>query len=326
MNRQRMAHAHSVTHSQEDEDRAIAAAIGASLGGAAVEAPAAAGDTMSWMGGGGGGGGDASGGGEGGGELAQHQFLDLAKQRDWARVRGALEANPGLVNACVSGRWSALHQAADADSIDASRMLLQYGADPLALNRDGQTPRELASLDELAGVLRAAELQASAEPAPERTWSPGAGQSAPRGGVAQRDEVICVGDVHGHLDKLTALWRELVAALGADAVAQARVVFLGDYCDRGPDTKGVIQWLLELQAAREARLALFCVLKQVLRSQPRSLCRAPTAAGTATLALPRHHCRSRCTSRSTHVTLSVSCRRPRHRRSCHPAGNKRFPP
>ena len=36
---------------QEDEDRAIAAGIGASLGGAAVEAPAAVGDT--WMGGGG---------------------------------------------------------------------------------------------------------------------------------------------------------------------------------------------------------------------------------------------------------------------------------
>ena len=35
----------------------------------------------------------------------------------------------------------------------------------------------------------------------------------------------------------------------------ATVVFLGDYCDRGPDTRGVLEWLVALYAQREAARA-----------------------------------------------------------------------
>lgn len=52
---------------------------------------------------------------------------------------------------------------------------------------------------------------------------------------------IAVGDIHGCSKALQAL---------LDAIAPSRedrLVFLGDYVDRGPDSKGVIQCLLELQ-------------------------------------------------------------------------------
>ena len=44
----------------------------------------------------------------------QHVFLDAAKAREWATVRHTLEGTPELINVQPAGRWSALHQAAEA--------------------------------------------------------------------------------------------------------------------------------------------------------------------------------------------------------------------
>jgi serine/threonine protein phosphatase 1 len=55
--------------------------------------------------------------------------------------------------------------------------------------------------------------------------------------------VYAVGDIHGRLDLLTQLLGqigEMEAALPAD---RAILVFLGDYIDRGPDSRGVIELL-----------------------------------------------------------------------------------
>ena len=60
-----------------------------------------------------------------------------------------------------------------------------------------------------------------------------------------------VGDLHGNLTEAKALWAALKHHLGDDDVEQATVVFLGDYCDRGPDTRGVIDWLISLRRDRE---------------------------------------------------------------------------
>jgi len=68
--------------------------------------------------------------------------------------------------------------------------------------------------------------------------------------VRHEDMVVCVGDIHGHLNKLKALWENLKAELSVEGLRKARVVFLGDYCDRGPDTKGVLQFLIDLQNSR----------------------------------------------------------------------------
>jgi calcineurin-like phosphoesterase family protein len=54
-----------------------------------------------------------------------------------------------------------------------------------------------------------------------------------------------VGDIHGWLSKL----RSVVAQCEADAAgAPMRFVFVGDYIDRGPDSRGVIEFLMALQS------------------------------------------------------------------------------
>ena len=52
-------------------------------------------------------------------------------------------------------------------------------------------------------------------------------------------------DIHGCLDKL----QRLVARCEADARGEtAKFMFLGDYIDRGPDSRGVIEFVMAMQA------------------------------------------------------------------------------
>lgn len=60
--------------------------------------------------------------------------------------------------------------------------------------------------------------------------------------------VYAVGDIHGCAGLLDKLM-DIIAEDAAEAEA-ARIVFLGDYVDRGPDSKGVIDRLLEIQESR----------------------------------------------------------------------------
>ncbi|MCF2905905.1 metallophosphoesterase [Octadecabacter sp. CECT 8868] len=55
----------------------------------------------------------------------------------------------------------------------------------------------------------------------------------------------CIGDIHGYSDQL----ERALALIEADGGADAPIVFLGDYVDRGPDSNGVIQRLMDGQAA-----------------------------------------------------------------------------
>src|SRR5262245_58581846 len=58
---------------------------------------------------------------------------------------------------------------------------------------------------------------------------------------------FAVGDIHGCLDKL----QRLIAACEAHAGGRpARYVFVGDYIDRGPQSRGVIEFLMARQAAQ----------------------------------------------------------------------------
>jgi serine/threonine protein phosphatase 1 len=57
---------------------------------------------------------------------------------------------------------------------------------------------------------------------------------------------FAIGDIHGCLDKL----ERLLAVCNAHAAGvPARFVFLGDYVDRGPDSRGVIELLMRRQRA-----------------------------------------------------------------------------
>lgn len=66
--------------------------------------------------------------------------------------------------------------------------------------------------------------------------------------------IYAVGDIHGCLPELNALMAAIEADAGADARAQ--LVFLGDYVDRGPDVKGVIDRLLHIQNERPETIFL----------------------------------------------------------------------
>lgn len=53
--------------------------------------------------------------------------------------------------------------------------------------------------------------------------------------------IYAIGDIHGHKDALD----HALALIAADGGADAHVVFLGDYIDRGPDSRGVLQTLVD---------------------------------------------------------------------------------
>ncbi len=58
------------------------------------------------------------------------------------------------------------------------------------------------------------------------------------------DLIFAVGDIHGRLDLVTAALEAI-----ADRAARAeffRVIFLGDYVDRGPDSRGVVELMMRL--------------------------------------------------------------------------------
>jgi len=75
--------------------------------------------------------------------------------------------------------------------------------------------------------------------------------------VPAGSRIYAIGDVHGRLDLLTRL-HALIAADAADAPVDRRViVYLGDYIDRGPDSRGVIESLLQPPRAGFEHVHLF---------------------------------------------------------------------
>ena len=60
--------------------------------------------------------------------------------------------------------------------------------------------------------------------------------------------VYAFGDVHGRRDLLDKLWRSILQDLGDDLPREALVVGLGDYVDRGRDSRGVLESLAGLNA------------------------------------------------------------------------------
>lgn len=76
------------------------------------------------------------------------------------------------------------------------------------------------------------------EEAPPRLWS------APEG-----QRIYAIGDIHGRLDLLD----QLILLIEADNASRNRVrtqlIFLGDLCDRGPDSRGVIERVMQLASA-----------------------------------------------------------------------------
>jgi serine/threonine protein phosphatase 1 len=73
--------------------------------------------------------------------------------------------------------------------------------------------------------------------------------------VPQGMRVYAVGDVHGRADLLAQLFSEIDADLKAHPASRAIHVFLGDYIDRGPDSRQVLD-LLIARSQRHATIFL----------------------------------------------------------------------
>lgn len=58
------------------------------------------------------------------------------------------------------------------------------------------------------------------------------------------DQYIAIGDIHGCVRSLEALWKKL------EPHSNATHVFIGDYIDRGPDSKGVVDFLMSVKDER----------------------------------------------------------------------------
>jgi serine/threonine protein phosphatase 1 len=58
------------------------------------------------------------------------------------------------------------------------------------------------------------------------------------------NRIYAVGDLHGYADQFDRSLELIEADGGQDAC----IVFLGDYCDRGPNSRGVLQQLIDGQA------------------------------------------------------------------------------
>ena len=57
--------------------------------------------------------------------------------------------------------------------------------------------------------------------------------------------IYAIADIHGQLGELT----RVLDLIEQDGGADARIIFLGDYTDRGPDSRGVLDLLIEGQQA-----------------------------------------------------------------------------
>jgi serine/threonine protein phosphatase 1 len=62
---------------------------------------------------------------------------------------------------------------------------------------------------------------------------------------------FCVGDVHGCIAKLTRLLANCRRFADGDP---ARFIFLGDYIDRGPDSRSVVELIMAMQATDPDRV------------------------------------------------------------------------
>lgn len=58
--------------------------------------------------------------------------------------------------------------------------------------------------------------------------------------------LYAIGDVHGCADLLARMHEAIATELARDRPADWRIIHLGDYCDRGPDTRGVLDQLVEV--------------------------------------------------------------------------------
>ncbi|MFI6092411.1 metallophosphoesterase [Streptomyces sp. NPDC051218] len=106
---------------------------------------------------------------------------------------------------------------------------------------DGYTPTQR----DLPVINRGDTVQVEVQAMPEPPQAPASDEHGP---------LFVVGDVHGYLDELLAALQAqgLIDAEGDWSAGNARLWFLGDFTDRGPDGIGVIDLVMRLSAQAAA--------------------------------------------------------------------------
>jgi serine/threonine protein phosphatase 1 len=68
--------------------------------------------------------------------------------------------------------------------------------------------------------------------------------------------IYATGDIHGRFDLLETLYGEIRRDVAADRPPQSLEIFLGDYVDRGPESRDVVEWLTSAPPACDRRVCL----------------------------------------------------------------------
>src|SRR3712207_4503161 len=68
--------------------------------------------------------------------------------------------------------------------------------------------------------------------------------------IPDGQRVYAIGDIHGRSDLLETLLAKIEEDDADRGEADTLLVFLGDLVDRGPDSRGVVERLLNLQGGR----------------------------------------------------------------------------
>ncbi len=58
-----------------------------------------------------------------------------------------------------------------------------------------------------------------------------------------------IGDVHGCLGLLKSMHAKIMAEIARDEIDDWRIILVGDYCDRGPDVRSTIDYLINICAS-----------------------------------------------------------------------------
>ena len=82
-------------------------------------------------------------------------------------------------------------------------------------------------------------------------WSPRTSHiEAPRARVAEGTRIYAIGDIHGRLDLLDEVLARVDTDMAQHPISNATRVFLGDYIDRGPDSKRVLDRLISCRVTQ----------------------------------------------------------------------------
>jgi len=87
-------------------------------------------------------------------------------------------------------------------------------------------------------------------------WSHFHHQSAARTGDVR---IYAIGDIHGYIDQLRAMQEAIAADLERHPVERSLVVYLGDYIDRGPDARAVLDAIIAHRAASAPHARVICL-------------------------------------------------------------------